>query len=768
LAICLDRNLLDNFSWDLAGTPGEKVITEQLYSCPSGVSELFPNDRILTDNRIEAFVGIPLYAFEAQPFGLISAMFRKPLSDPLVVENTLQLLSGITAAEIIRHLHWDGHQQLRQANLQLTRNIHQEINATDAEGIDSDEVLYTILETMPSPVFYKNNLGIYTGCNQAFCNYIGLQREQIVGHTVYDVAPQELAKVYHESDLKMMRQHCLENYEAKVRYADGSYHDILFNKSTIGSPDGPVQGLVGIMTDITELNKVKQFLADIINSVADPIFVKDAQHRFTLLNQAFCEFVGIPHDDLLGKSDFDFFPQEQAQVFWEKDAEVFASGMVNINQEKLTTADDQTKYMETKKSVFSSPSGEQYLVGCIRDITAIRKAELEMQKLRDLLRSIIDSMPSILVTVDPAGAINQWNAEAEKVTGLSLAEVLGRKLKEIFPSLNNDLAKIAVAIRTRKPQTIHKAAREFAGQKWRADITIYPLLTSGTEGAVIRIDNVSDVSRMEELLVQSEKMLSLGGLAAGMAHEINNPLAGILQNLQLIRSRLLQDTPPNRNIAEEIGCDLNTLQDYITKRKIPIMLDMINEAGQRAASIVRNMLSFSRMETDILHPCNLDTIITQTIEIACNDYSLSHNYDFRSIHIDYQNMPNLPPIMGIDSQLQQVLFNLLKNSAQAMTEWKEMKKKPKITIKTWLEKNAVLLELCDNGPGMPEELQAKIFEPFFTTKDIGQGTGLGLSVAYFIITETHKGMLTVNSALKQGTCFQISLPVNPQDFIFNI
>jgi PAS domain S-box-containing protein len=654
-------------------------------------------------------------------------------------------------AELKRQL--AGYQQREQARKQILPN---------AEAVASEEVLDAILETLPSPVFFKNRQGIYTGCNRAFCEFIGRSREQIVGHSVFQVAPAELARIYHDSDEKIMKQHGSDSYEAKVRFADGSLHDILFNKSTIGDPEGPVKGLVGIMTDISELNNFKQFLADIINSMADPVFVKDERHRFTLQNQAFCDFVGIPHDQLVGKTDFDFFPEEQARIFWEKDAEVFTSGQVNINQEELTTGSGRTRYLETKKAVFSTPAGERYLVGCIRDITSIRKAEREMQQLRDLLRSIIDSMPSILVTVDPSGAITHWNSEAEKLTGLPQSEVAGRQLAAVFPALKKDLLNISKAIETRQPQMIHKAARELAGQKWRTDITIYPLLTSGITGAVIRIDNVTEISRMEELLVQSEKMLSLGGLAAGMAHEINNPLAGILQNLQLIRTRLLQDTPPNRKAAAELGCELRLVQDYAARRDIPSMLEMIREAGQRAAAIVQNMLSFSRKGSDDLCPCNLDNIIAQAIEIARSDYSLSQNYDFRSILIDYRKDPELPPILGIANQLQQVLFNLLKNSAQAMAGWRAMKNRPKITIKTHREKSSVLLEICDNGPGMPEALRAKIFEPFFTTKEIGEGTGLGLSVAYFIIRETHKGQLSVSSEPNQGTCFQISLPISFQ------
>ena len=764
---CNDR-LQESLLYALADTPCGKVLKNGLGSYPAGVCSSFPKDQRLIDHRIEAYIGIPLFSANKQPIGLIAAMYRAPQGDPLMIENTLRLLSDITATEILQRQRREEQQRLQLASQQLTRHIRQTSPTAPTETFDSEEVLFAILETLPNPVFYKDNQGIYTGCNRAFCDYLGREREQIVGHSVFDIAPADLAKIYHESDLKMMQQHGQECYEAKVRYADGSHHDILFNKSTIGALDGPVKGLVGIMTDITELNNFKQFLSGIINSVPDPIFVKDQQHRFVLLNQNFCALLGIPHQQLLGQSEYALFPKEQAWVTREKDAEVFTSGQVKIDQEELSSADGQTRYLETKKSIFIAPSGEQYLVGCIRDITNIREAELRAEQLRDMLRNIIDSMPSILVTVDPQGLVTQWNAEAEKLTGLNQSAATGRQLAEIFPALKQDLENIPVAIQTGKPQGVHKARRELAGQKLRVDLTIYPLLTSGTRGAVIRIDNVTDVARMEDLLVQSEKMLSLGGLAAGMAHEINNPLAGILQNLQLVRNRLLQDSPANRRVAQENGCDLELVQRYITGRDIPDMLEMIQEAGHRAAAIVQNMLSFSRKGSDDLLPCHLDQIIIQAIEIARNDYNLAQNYDFRRVLIDYQKDPDLPPIQGIETQLQQVLFNLFKNSAQAMAGWQGEERQPKITIRTRLVQNSVQVNICENGPGLPESLRKKIFEPFFTTKEVGQGTGLGLSVSYFIIKETHKGSLSVNSEPGQGTCFQISLPARFEDGFYNI
>lgn len=261
------------------------------------------------------------------------------------------------------------------------------------------------------------------------------------------------------------------------------------------------------------------------------------------------------------------------------------------------------------------------------------------------------------------------------------------------------------------------------------------------------------------MLVQSEKMMSLGGLAAGMAHEINNPLAGIMQSLQVIQSRLLNDLPTSQKLADELDLDMEKMRRFIHQRDIPRMIENISEASHRAAKTVQSMLSFSRQEVPELLPCNLSEIIDQTRELANKD--LTKGCKFKDINISLQMPENLPLVLGVKSQLQQVLLNLLKNSAQALSSRCDAKKAPEIRIGAKVNKDQVIIALSDNGPGIPEKLRRRIFEPFFTTKNESSGTGLGLSVSYYIITNTHSGKLWVESTAGDGACFYISLPVAP-------
>jgi signal transduction histidine kinase len=260
-------------------------------------------------------------------------------------------------------------------------------------------------------------------------------------------------------------------------------------------------------------------------------------------------------------------------------------------------------------------------------------------------------------------------------------------------------------------------------------------------------------------------MMSVGGLAAGMAHEINNPLGGIIHSVQNIQRRLSTDLEKNASLASSLGTDISAIQAYLDQRGIYKFLDSIKDAGERSATIVSNMLLFSRQSSKKKQFVDVKDLLTRTITIASSDYNLSHGYDFKRINITKDFDDGLPEIPCVSSELEQVFLNLLTNAAQALQTYVEDKlSQPhwhsEIIIKTRKVNNSAVITISDNGPGMDEETRKRIFEPFFTTKDIGYGTGLGLSVSFFIIASHHQGTMTASSMLGQGTQFTITLPLS--------
>jgi signal transduction histidine kinase len=288
------------------------------------------------------------------------------------------------------------------------------------------------------------------------------------------------------------------------------------------------------------------------------------------------------------------------------------------------------------------------------------------------------------------------------------------------------------------------------------DIIVYPIVYGDEKGIVIRIDDIKERVKIEEMMVQSEKMLSVGGLAAGMAHEINNPLAGILQNVQVIKGRLTQDSEINRRMAAACGLDLEQIKNYMEARNIFRMMDLVQESGFRAAKIVENMLSFSRKSSSA-HTVNYAAeMMENTIDLVSKDYRMKKQYDFRNITINRDYPEDDIQLKCEKSEIQQVLLNILKNGAEAMAEANS--DMPSIDISIKKQGNQVIFRIKDRGPGIDKNVQKRIFEPFFTTKDVGLGTGLGLSVSYFIITKNHKGNLWVESLKGNGSTFVVQLP----------
>ncbi|AJP54117.1 sensor histidine kinase [Pseudomonas simiae] len=387
------------------------------------------------------------------------------------------------------------------------------------------------------------------------------------------------------------------------------------------------------------------------------------------------------------------------------------------------------------------------------------KIEKKLTGFQNYLNSIIDSMPSALIALDEQLYVTQWNQEASALSGTRLDEALNQPIYLAFQPLKPYLPQIRAAVEQHTVERIERVTWFKDDEAKHYALTFYPLMGGAGRGVVIRIDDITQRLSLEEMMVQSEKMLSVGGLAAGMAHEINNPLGAILHNVQNIRRRLSPDLPKNLEHAQQAGIELETVNRYLQSREVPQLLDGIQQAGARAAKIVTHMLSFSRRSNRQMAPCDLPALIDQAVEIAGNDFDLAIGFDFKGQAIIRQFDPQLGPVPGTANELEQVLLNLLKNAAQAIHLREDDSEPGRIILRTRLNPPWAEIQVEDNGIGMSENVRKRTFEPFFTTKEIGQGTGLGLSVSYFIITNNHKGQMEVHSALGQGTCFTLRLPL---------
>lgn len=380
-----------------------------------------------------------------------------------------------------------------------------------------------------------------------------------------------------------------------------------------------------------------------------------------------------------------------------------------------------------------------------------------LQETQQYLHGIINSMPSIIIGVTQDGVVTLWNHGAHQAFGIHAEEILGLPLFEIFPELPADLEMVQQAIDSGVAQTKENLRQGEGSEATYSDLAVYPVVQDEFGGAVIRLDDITMKVRLENMMIQNEKMLSLGELAAGMAHEINNPLSAIMQGVQNIQRRIADELPANHQAAANLATNMETIDAYLQQRGVHRFLSMVQGAGQRAANIVTNMLEFSRSNSVQHSWVNINELIEHSLDLAISTFDIPASISKQRIKIEKQLSEIIPQVLCSGAEIQQVLLNLLRNASQAISESDQQQ--PALLISTRQIGDRVEIRVQDNGPGMEDAVRQHIFEPFYTTKSTGKGTGLGLSVSYFIITEHHQGSIEVESDVGKGSCFIIRLPV---------
>ena len=651
-----------------------------------------------------------------------------------------------------------------------------ELNNKNKSLIESEAHLKSLITTIPDLIWLKDPEGVYLSCNHQFERFIGEKETDIIGKTDHDFVDKELADFFHTRDRAAMEAKQPTSTEDEVIFADDGRKAILHTvKTPMRDNEGQLIGLLGIARDITQnrqteaaLHTSEKLYAKLIANVPGVTYHCTCDEFWTM------HFISNEIENITGYPASDFIDNKRrtyVSIIHPDDVQLVDDAVQSKVQKKLPytieyrliTSSNETAWVYEKgQGLFDENGVPSRLDGVIVDITERKNAEMEVGKLRSYLSNIIDSMPSIIIGVNKKGIVTEWNIAAERAAKIATNDAVGLPLRKAFPRLASKMKPIQTAIDSRQEQKDKKRSYLLSnGELAYEDITIYPLIANGVEGAVIRVDDVSEQVRIEEMMIQSEKMLSVGGLAAGMAHEINNPLAGMMQTANVMVNRLTnKKVQANLDFAESIGTDMETISNFMEQRGILRMLNAINESGERVADIVNNMLSFSRKSIDVYSSHDINELLDKTIELSSTDYDLMKQYDFKSISIvkDYGN--DIRPIACDSVKIQQVFLNVFRNGAEAMQE--AGVDLPEFKVRTYFDakNDKVFIEIEDNGAGMADETRKRIFEPFYTTKPIGVGTGLGLSVSYFIITENHGGQMTVESELDAGTKFIISLPMS--------
>ena len=625
------------------------------------------------------------------------------------------------------------------ACLEIGRNVT-ERKETEKALQASSQQWQTTFDAINNAVFLLDSKGMILRCNNAATTLLGKPFEEIVGGSYWEVAQGSPEPMDGCPLMRMLKSHRRETLTFPI--GDRWYQataDPVLDKS------GNLLGAAYVIVDITERKRAEQALADevirrriLVDQSRDGISVLDENGKVYEANQRFAEMLGYSPEEVRELHVWDWDTQWTREQLLEMVRSVDAAGdhFETYHRRKDGTVFDVG--ISTNGAVVAG----QKLVFCVcRDITERKQAEEALRQSEERYRTVLEQMKEAYYEVDIAGNFTFFNNAMCRQLGYSREELMGMNYRVYTPKDNvqrmykafNQVYRTGRLITGFPMERIRKD-----GTRIFAESSVFPLRNESGEIIGFRgiVRDITERKQAEEEKRQMEqkaqlasRLASVGELASGVAHEINNPLTGVIGYAHLLLTR--------KDMPQDIRHDLET----------------INEGAQRVAGIVRKLLTFAGQQKPEQRFANINEIISTTLDLRA--YELASN----NIRVAFQPARDLPMTIVDPGQLQQVFLNLIIN---AETEMKLAHGRGKLSIKTEHIGNKIRISFKDNGPGIAKENLEKIFNPFFTTREVGQGTGLGLNLCHGIITE-HKGRIWAESRLGRGATFFVELPIVTED-----
>ena len=542
-------------------------------------------------------------------------------------------------------------------------------------------------------------------------------------------------------------------YETYFRRPDGECIDVEWNISMIKGDDGNYMAGVSIVHDITnhkriegELKGTKEFLENLMETAVDGIMINDLMGNITNVNSALEKLTGFKKEDLIGEHSSILIKEDEEtrKKFREKATELFEKGYASY-ETALRRKDGKHVEVEYSTTLVKDEKGD-FIAGIsiFRDVTERKKAEKEIMESKEFLENIFKTSADAIMVTDPQGNITMVNDAMEMMLGYSRDEILGEHSSTFIPLDEELRARIVGDIKKLFEEGSLYGSEAVWQRKDGQHISTETNMTLLRDkdgqiiGGVNFIRDVTEKKKVENMLLQSEKLKSLGELAGGVAHDFNNVLAAILGRVQLLRMSI--DTPAKK---QERRKSVHNLKKG---------LEIIEKASLDGAETVRRIQEFSRRRTDDKYFTHVDIneLINNALDFTKTRWKDKAESKGIKIKIKKELSP-LPPIAGSASELREVFTNLINNALDAMPQGGVIK------IKTFKENSYIGIKVEDSGVGISKTIRDRIFDPFYTTKG-PQSTGLGMSVSYGIITR-HKGTITVESQEGKGTTLTIKIPI---------
>jgi len=536
----------------------------------------------------------------------------------------------------------------------------------------------------------------------------------------------------------------LSNYELRFKCKDGGTVSVLASISLVEDGEDVIEGT---LIDISERKRAqdalleeRRLLRTLIDNMPDCIYVKDAASRFLVANCGVAQLMGAKNpNDLLGRTDFDFFPKELATAYLDDEQAIIKSGKTLLNQEEASVdAAGNAKWLLTSKVPIRDQDGQVIgIVGIGRDITIRKQTEKELRESEERFTKAFYSSPEgMSISTLSHQRIIEVNDAALRIWGYERSEVIGKTARELAVWVNP--AEVSALLRgdsghgpIRDKKT---SIRTKSGVVRQVRISAETIQSQGEPCFLIIFRDVTEQETLEDQLRQAQKMEAVGLLAGGISHDFNNLLNVIQGNADLLMEEVQPGKP--QHYAEEI-----------------------KKATQRATELTRQLLAFSRKQVLRSAVLDLNAVVGDVVK------TLRHLIG-EDVQIVVEGETNLASIWADPGQVEQILMNLATNARDAMpnggmftirTENAELGPNDVARHPYVVPGRYVRLSVRDTGLGMSEDIRSRAFEPFFTTKPPGRGTGLGLATVFGIVKQSG-GYVWISSAVGAGTAFDIYFP----------
>ena len=632
-----------------------------------------------------------------------------------------------------------------------------------------------VLESAPDAIVIADGQGRIVRLNRQAEAIFGYTREELLGEPVEILMPERFRERHpkHRAAYspKSRPRPMGTGLELYGRRKDGGEFPVDITLSPMEITDGFL--IISVIRDITYRRRTEEQLVKLSRAVeqsANLVIIADTQGRIEYVNPNFTQVTGYTPDEVIGQNPRILKSEKTSPEEFRRLWETITSGrewrgefLNKMKNGELCWASASISPIRNHQGVIT------HFVAIEEDISELKRAEEALCASERRYRQLTEATLDAIVVADERGVISLFNAAAQRTFGYSEQEVLGQPLTILMPPEYHEAHQRGLRhyLETREARVVGRTI-ELRGRRKDGEVFPLELSLSAVElpeeiyflGA---IRDLTERQRLQARIVQAEKLASLGLMSAGVAHEINNPLAYVANNLAVLErdirgltalvaayeaaQAILESARPDlaaqvAQLAEEI--DLPYVKEHIEQ-----IVSSTRQGVKRVADIVQNLRGFARLDQAAVGLVNLHDAITSSLEMIRGRLGRRH------IVVE-QQFGDLPLVMCAPAQINQVFLNLLVNALQAIEA--TSKGGGRIEIRTRAAGDEVIVEVADDGRGIPAELLPRIFDPFFTTKAVGEGTGLGLSISHGIVSD-HGGRIEVENTPGQGSRFRVILPI---------